>query len=1141
MNFPSPNAASLGTYGEVPVSLFTGVPNIQIPLTELKDAGVSMPLSLSYHVASVRPNTRAGWVGLGWNLNVGGVITRTIRGYADEQKYRSQTNAPGIGFFDQYAWLNQDDWDQPHRLEAYYKAFSEFQGRESEYYKGPTYDIMADVFSFNFMGYSGKFMLGHDGKWKVVSDQDIKVEFNAATGFVNETTVLWRASKVATTTGFDIPDLMKNYRHRFFNEFTLITPDGTRYVFGGQQVQDGSDETVADATEFSVSYRGQNEEELVPTSWYLTKIIPASGTEVTFRYRPGPPVASIGNSIIDSSVSAERNGTSCHTNTFSGHGYTCVDGDPVSTTMGAADGFLILPVYLEKISSANYTVSFSISKSDELNYHEKDLKHTEDYYPFSRYLQRVSDLEWKKLESMSINGKDGQLIKRFSLAYYPSVDGDGKKRRLKLHKVTETGRDGKPSEPYVISYNETVKLPPYNVDAVDHWGYFNGADLCGMNNISIHTYHALRQPDGSGVYQRAETINRITFPTKGYTEFSFEPHAYYKVVDRDRVSFQQGYSNRKAGGLRIKEIKSYNYDGQLLAAKEFYYVKGFNGNENPDHLNSSGILGGLTQYAWDDYESKDIEGNHYTYSYFNSGSLLPFGLNGDGSHIGYSEVIERSVGNGFTRYTFSNFDTNSESSVPGGVELTSEYGDLSANGRTHYQTSFYSPYNDRSILRGKLLLRQDYDESAREVRKAIMHYEKSSREAVRMVEVRKQKLCSPVSGYYATAYQIPLYRFNLVKEELIEFNEKTPPFTSKKEYSYNASNLIREQALTDSKGQSQIVEYRYPGDYAFDGILNSYYADQVQWCAANDHVGHCKEVDRACYPYSSCEEFATAMTAELRSENNAATTLEKMQASHMLSPVVEELVWLQDANGRVLQSSVLNKFRDFGAAGGGIRLEEKLSAFVKEPIAASDFVQSVISSDFKLSHDSRYRREIYMKAYDDKGNLIEALPEYGPPLTYLWGYNAAYPTAEVKNATADQVFHTSFEATGTEGESAKTGNRFHSGDYTFSPPAGFSPLPGSTLSYWKWSATDNKWSLVKQLYNGGQVTCTGDRIDELRIVPPGAEMKTYTYNPLVGVTSMADTNGKTVYYEYDVLSRLKVVKDHAGNVLKSYEYHYRGQ
>jgi hypothetical protein len=45
----SPDAAALGKYGNIPVSPYTGVPNISIPLYTIKSGDLTMPVSLSYH------------------------------------------------------------------------------------------------------------------------------------------------------------------------------------------------------------------------------------------------------------------------------------------------------------------------------------------------------------------------------------------------------------------------------------------------------------------------------------------------------------------------------------------------------------------------------------------------------------------------------------------------------------------------------------------------------------------------------------------------------------------------------------------------------------------------------------------------------------------------------------------------------------------------------------------------------------------------------------------------------------------------------------------------------------------------------------------------------------------------------------
>src|SRR6476469_507577 len=84
VNVQSPNVASLGLYGEVPISPFTGLPTISIPLYELKSKTITLPIGLSYHASGFRPDQHPGWVGAGWNLSAGGSISRVIKDMPDD-------------------------------------------------------------------------------------------------------------------------------------------------------------------------------------------------------------------------------------------------------------------------------------------------------------------------------------------------------------------------------------------------------------------------------------------------------------------------------------------------------------------------------------------------------------------------------------------------------------------------------------------------------------------------------------------------------------------------------------------------------------------------------------------------------------------------------------------------------------------------------------------------------------------------------------------------------------------------------------------------------------------------------------------------------------------------------------------------
>ncbi|MFN8353180.1 MAG: hypothetical protein U0Y10_01935 [Spirosomataceae bacterium] len=80
----SPNVAAMAKYIEQPVSYYTGLPTIEIPLHTVSVGSLQVPITLSYHASGNRVNDMASWVGLGWSLKAGGAITRNVKGLPDE-------------------------------------------------------------------------------------------------------------------------------------------------------------------------------------------------------------------------------------------------------------------------------------------------------------------------------------------------------------------------------------------------------------------------------------------------------------------------------------------------------------------------------------------------------------------------------------------------------------------------------------------------------------------------------------------------------------------------------------------------------------------------------------------------------------------------------------------------------------------------------------------------------------------------------------------------------------------------------------------------------------------------------------------------------------------------------------------------
>lgn len=80
----SPNVAALEKFGQYPVSLYTGLPTIEIPIFEIKVGNLTIPIKLTYHAGGNKVSDNASWVGMGWSMTGLYSISRTIRGRADE-------------------------------------------------------------------------------------------------------------------------------------------------------------------------------------------------------------------------------------------------------------------------------------------------------------------------------------------------------------------------------------------------------------------------------------------------------------------------------------------------------------------------------------------------------------------------------------------------------------------------------------------------------------------------------------------------------------------------------------------------------------------------------------------------------------------------------------------------------------------------------------------------------------------------------------------------------------------------------------------------------------------------------------------------------------------------------------------------
>lgn len=81
---PSPETAALFRFSDIQVNHSSGIADVSIPLYTVENGPLSLPISISYHGGGRRQSDLTGPVGMGWILNAGGVISRTVFGEPDD-------------------------------------------------------------------------------------------------------------------------------------------------------------------------------------------------------------------------------------------------------------------------------------------------------------------------------------------------------------------------------------------------------------------------------------------------------------------------------------------------------------------------------------------------------------------------------------------------------------------------------------------------------------------------------------------------------------------------------------------------------------------------------------------------------------------------------------------------------------------------------------------------------------------------------------------------------------------------------------------------------------------------------------------------------------------------------------------------
>ncbi|MBR3101035.1 MAG: hypothetical protein IKH19_04695 [Muribaculaceae bacterium] len=170
---PSPEVSSLMKYLDIPVSPFTGQPDITLPIYTVREGSLEVPVSISYHGGGIKVDELPGIIGLGWSLNAGGCVARTVHGLPDELNTGGTEGVHGLFNLDQQdkllrqAMLGRNVNNNYNPCNLYgdnvlpYSMCHKFNEGRS--------DMANDIFHFGFLGHSGTFVIEPDTENLIVS------------------------------------------------------------------------------------------------------------------------------------------------------------------------------------------------------------------------------------------------------------------------------------------------------------------------------------------------------------------------------------------------------------------------------------------------------------------------------------------------------------------------------------------------------------------------------------------------------------------------------------------------------------------------------------------------------------------------------------------------------------------------------------------------------------------------------------------------------------------------------------------------------------------------------------------------------------------------------------------------------------
>ncbi len=1075
----SPNASSLGEYGKIPVGLFTGTPQVSIPIYQFNQGSLTIPISLSYSSNGIRVDQTASNVGLGWSLNAGGVITRVVMDDADEAiKAIMPNNFPEGGTQEVLNYLNNSTNSED------------------------GYDTLSDIYSFNFNGYTGKFFLDENRIPVLINPSPLKIEKTPNSTYA----------------------------------FKITDPKGTIFWFGNEN---SIERTMQRSTGGGHSFWSLEAD----SSWYLSKIKSISGEEISFNYTNFNKTY---NAVLSQRVTASSDGST-----------------PISPGQN---------LIFSQVNTRFAQLSSIVSAIGEVNF---------------TYSSNTTG--FNKLDSIELKNSNNNLIKKYLLDYNivnstllslknldkPYEDRYGK--RLFLKSVTEVGNQGTLKKPYLLSYYSPDKIPPMFSYAQDYWGFYNGVDgnrylVSGDNHFfySASNNTILKNVFSSVIGDKKPNslfgvngmLKKIVYPTGGFNEILYESHSYYgtKTIFQPKTNLGIHIQNDEdgfGGGTIIKTTDAIPF---LQNKTPLYFSVGRATcwqNDWPDHHIKGSLSVKVANEGSNVFESKNVlynvsstgfivnptsnitiaedngqgqfyidleEGKRYqfsfgvpfecvrgdfNFSYYDKPSTeietnLEVGgvrlkemitNNGEGKeevkkyHYGNLSCLDCSSGKTETPIPAITYNIHTSLGSSGGIQAPE-----TVTKKDYLTLSSSTLYNLYTKQGSHIAYESVIEEFGIDFEGGGILHKYNIPSVINSIPIQGNVVVgTPFINNFGTGQEVETLLF---KKELGNYisNQKTlniydtNPILNKQSSFYNF-HLRETFYLIARSVQEQISDYD----------ITRYYK-RSQW-------HYLKNTVNTQYDINGLHPITT--TTNYFYENTDHLQLTKSEITNSKGEVIKtETEFAHDVNdtrlineNRIVEPLTSKTYKD------NVLLSSQNTIYSDQHNTPNLYLPSKVQTLIGVpSATNALEDKVVYHAYNDKGNPTEVSKKDGTHIVYIWGYNETQPIAKIGNATLSQVNLAIASIQDTN---------FN----TLAKIQNVSNLDKDTAS-----------EIILQT-----------ALTALRTAPglSNSQVTTFTYDPLIGVTSVTDPRGQVIYYEYDSFNRLWFVKDSEGKILKENQYNYK--